>query len=49
MKHVKVDVTAHAAFSARDKAMIEEGATRSPVHSIFNRAPDRKRDFHYVT
>ena len=29
MKHVKVDVTAHAAFSARDKAMIEEG--RHPV------------------
>ena len=49
MKHVTVDVTAHAAFSARDKAMIEEGATPSPVHSIFSRALDLRQDFHYVT
>jgi hypothetical protein len=48
MKQVKVDVTAHGTFSAQDKKMIEEGATRSPVHSIFGRALDLKEDFHYV-
>jgi len=48
MKQVTVDVTAHGTFSAQDKKMIEEGATRSPVHSIFSRALDLKQDFHYV-
>jgi uncharacterized OsmC-like protein len=48
MKEVKVDVTAHGTFSPQDKKMIEEGATRSPVHSIFSRALELKADFHYV-
>jgi hypothetical protein len=48
MTQVKVDVTAHGTFSAKDKQMIEEGATRSPVHSIFSRALTLKEDFHYV-
>jgi hypothetical protein len=48
MKQVKVDVTAHGTFSAQDQKMIEEGATRSPVHSIFSRALEMKQDFHYV-
>jgi uncharacterized OsmC-like protein len=48
MNQVNFDVTAHGNFSAEDKKIIEEGATRSPVHSIFNRALDLKQDFHYV-
>jgi OsmC-like protein len=47
LRKVKVDVTAHGNFSAHDKAMIEEGATRSPVHSIFSRALDLQTKYHY--
>ena len=48
MKQVKVDVTAHGKFSAKDKQAIEEGASRSPVHNIFSRALDLKQVFHYA-
>jgi hypothetical protein len=40
-------VTAKGTFSQRDKQMLEEGATRSPVHHIFSRALDVKTSFKY--
>jgi uncharacterized OsmC-like protein len=48
LKQVKVDVTAHGKFSPEDRKMIEEGVTRSPVHSIFSRGMELKQEFHYV-
>jgi len=48
LKRVKVDVTAHGTFSAADKKVIEEGATRSPVHHIFSRALQMDSTFNYV-
>jgi uncharacterized OsmC-like protein len=47
LKSVKLDVTARGKFSQRDKTMVEEGATRSPVHSIFSRALDVRTNFRY--
>jgi uncharacterized OsmC-like protein len=44
---VQVDITAHGEFSKHDKDMIEEGATRSPVHHIFSRALDLQKTFRY--
>lgn len=49
LKSVKVDVTANGRFSQRDKTMVEEGAMRSPVHSIFSRGLDIKTNFKYGT
>jgi len=48
LKSVKVDVTAHGEFSAEDKKVIEDGATRSPVHHIFSRALQMDSSFNYV-
>jgi uncharacterized OsmC-like protein len=48
LKSVKLDVTARGKFSQRDKTMVEEGATRSPVHHIFGRALDVRTNFKYV-
>ena len=47
MRSVHVDVFAPGDFSDHDRTMIEEGATRSPVHHIFNRALDLDTQFHY--
>jgi uncharacterized OsmC-like protein len=47
LREVKVDVTARGNFSDHDKAMIEEGATRSPVHNIFSRALNLQATYHY--
>jgi uncharacterized OsmC-like protein len=43
----QLDISARGNFSARDKQMIEEGATRSPVHHMFSRALDLKKTFRY--
>jgi uncharacterized OsmC-like protein len=48
MKSVQVDVHARGDFSEHDRTMIEEGATRSPVHHIFSRALDLQTQFHYA-
>jgi uncharacterized OsmC-like protein len=47
LKAVKVDVTAKGDLSKRDQQMIEEGATRSPVHHLFSRAVQLKSNFRY--
>lgn len=47
MTSAQVDVTARGKFSKSDKAMIEEGATRSPVHHIFDRALQLDTNFIY--
>jgi hypothetical protein len=44
---VRLDVTARGRFSQRDKTMVEEGAERSPVHHIFGRALDIKKNFKF--
>ena len=44
---VKVDVTAKGDLSKKDQEMIENGATRSPVHHLFGRAVDLKTTFRY--
>ncbi len=49
LKSIKVDVTAHGSFSDADKKVIEEGATRSPVHHIFSRALRMDTKFSYVS
>jgi uncharacterized OsmC-like protein len=43
-----VDITVKGTFSAQDKKMIEEGATRSPVHHIFSHGLQLDEKFHYV-
>jgi uncharacterized OsmC-like protein len=48
LKRVHVEITAHGGFSAADKKVIEEGATRSPVHHIFSRALQMDEKFRYV-
>jgi hypothetical protein len=47
LESVRLDVTARGKFSREDKAMVEEGAERSPVHHIFNRALDMRTNFRY--
>lgn len=49
LKSITVDVTAHGSFSDDDKKVIEEGATRSPVHHIFSRALRMDARFRYVS
>ena len=48
MQRADVDVTVRGKFSDQDKRMIEEGATRSPVHHIFSRALQLETKFHYA-
>src|SRR5437867_2848363 len=43
-----VEVTARGKFSDQDKRMIEEGATRSPVHHLFSRALQIQTKFNYT-
>jgi len=47
LETVKVDVTAKGDLSQRDQQMVEEGATRSPVHHLFSRAVQLKTNFRY--
>ena len=47
MRSVRVDVYARGDLSERDRQIVEEGATRSPVHHIFSRGTDLKTSFHY--
>jgi len=47
LRSVRVEVTARGHFSAQDKQVIEEGATRSPVHHIFSRALKMDSVFDY--
>ena len=47
LKTIKVDVTARGKLSERDRQMIQEGATRSPVHHIFSSGKQVKTTFRY--
>lgn len=47
MKSVRVDVIARGSLSKQDQQMVEEGATRSPVHHLFSRALDMQTNFRY--
>jgi uncharacterized OsmC-like protein len=47
LRSVSVDVYTRGELSERDRQMVEEGATRSPVHHIFSRGTDLKTSFHY--
>ena len=47
LNSVRVDVTARGKLSNDDRANVEEGATRSPVHHIFNRALNVRTTFRY--
>ncbi len=48
LKSIKVDVTARGKLSKSDQQKVEEGAHRSPVHHIFDRALDMRTTFHYA-
>ena len=47
LKFIHVNVTARGKFSERDRKMVEEGATRSPVHHIFSSGKQVKTTFRY--
>jgi uncharacterized OsmC-like protein len=47
MKSVRVDVTVKGDLSAQDRAVVEDGAKRSPVHYMFSKTGLLKTDFHY--
>ena len=47
LKTINVDVTARGKLSERDRKMVEEGATRSPVHHIFGSGKQVKTTFRY--
>ena len=47
MKSVRVDVTAKGDLSDKDRAVVEDGAKRSPVHYMFSRTGLLKTEFHY--
>ena len=47
LREVHVDVKARGEFSDRERATIEEGATRSPVHYMFGRTGLLNTTFHY--
>lgn len=49
LQRIKVDVVAHGNLSAQDKKVIEEGATRSPVHYIFSKAQKMDTNYRYVS
>jgi uncharacterized OsmC-like protein len=48
LKAINVNVTARGKLSDQDRAMIEEGARRSPVHHIFSSGKQVKTTFKYV-
>ena len=47
LKTIKVDVTARGKLSERDRQMVQEGATRSPVHHIFSSGKQVETAFRY--
>jgi len=47
LKFIHVNVTARGKFSERDRKLVEEGATRSPVHHIFSSGKQVKTTFRY--
>ena len=47
LKAINVDVTARGKLSEQQRKMVEEGATRSPVHHIFSSGKQVKSTFHY--
>ena len=47
MKSVRVDVTVKGDLSAQDRAVVEDGAKRSPVHYMFSKTGLLKTEFHY--
>ena len=47
LKSVRVDVTVQGDLSAEDRAIVEQGAKRSPVHYMFSRTDLLKTEFHY--
>jgi len=47
LKVIQVKVTARGKLSERDRKMVEEGATRSPVHHIFSSGKQVKTTFRY--
>jgi uncharacterized OsmC-like protein len=47
LKSVRVDVTVTGDLSAADRAIIEHGAKRSPVHYMFSKTGLLKTEFHY--
>jgi uncharacterized OsmC-like protein len=48
LNSVKLDVTAQGKLSKKEQQMVEEGATRSPVHHIFSRALEIRTSFNYT-
>jgi uncharacterized OsmC-like protein len=49
LKSVRVDVTVKGDLSAADRAVVEDGAKRSPVHYMFSKTGLLKTEFHYKT
>lgn len=47
LKAIQVNVTARGNLSERDRKMVEEGATRSPVHHIFSSGKQVNTTFRY--
>ena len=47
LKEIGVTVTAHGDFSDKDRRVVEEGATRSPVNYMFSRTGMLKTNFQY--
>jgi len=47
LRVINVDVTARGQLSEQQRKMVEEGATRSPVHHIFSSGKQLKTTFHY--
>ncbi len=47
LKTIQVNVTARGKLSKQDREMVEEGATRSPVHHIFSSGKQVKTTFRY--
>jgi uncharacterized OsmC-like protein len=47
LKSVRVDVTVRGDLSAADRAVVEDGAKRSPVHYMFSKTGLLKTEFYY--
>jgi len=47
LKSVRVDVTVRGDLSDKDRATVEGGAKRSPVHYMFSRTGLLSTTFHY--
>lgn len=47
LRTVRVDIKAKGKLSEKDRKVVEEGVTRSPVHHIFGRALEMRTNFRY--